>query len=327
MPTAKRSLIKILIGGNIFFMKIIFIIFMVPSLVFATYSIIGWDGEEMGVAVQSHWFSVGSVVGWAEAGVGVVATQSFANPSYGYAGIELLKKGFSAKDTLNALLSIDEQREVRQVAVLDSKGNVSAFTGKNCIKYASHIEGKNFSVQANLMKNEGIPAAMAKAFLELKGELAERLIYALKAAESLGGDLRGKQSAFIKVVKVKSSGNPYKDLVIELRVEDSEEPLKELERLYKIHKAYTFMDKGDEALALNDKEKAKEFYERATKFYINDEILFWQGLSLYLIGEKERGKKILIPLLKEEYPWKELLKRLVPQGMVKEEDLNYLLKN
>ncbi len=300
---------------------------MASSLVFATYSIVAWDGEEMGVAVQSHWFSVGSVVGWAEAGVGVIATQSFANPSYGYVGIELLRKGFGPMETLNSLLSIDEQREVRQVAILDYKGNVFAFTGKNCIKYASHIEGKNFSVQANLMKNEGVPEAMAKAFLESKGELAKRLIDALKSAESLGGDLRGKQSTFIKVVKVKATGNPYKDLVIELRVEDSEEPLKELERLYKIHKAYTFMEKGDEALTLNDKEKAKEFYERATKFYKNDEILFWQGLSLYLIGERERGKKILIPLLKEEYPWKELLKRLVPQGMIKEEDLNYLLKN
>lgn len=305
---------------------LIIIFLLIPSLTFSTYSIIAWDGEEMGVAVQSHWFSVGSVVGWAESGVGVVATQSFANPAYGYASIELLRKGFAADDVLKALLSIDEQREVRQVAILDKFGNVSVFTGKNCIKYAGDLKGDNFSVQANLMLKEGVPEAMAKAFLEKKGKLAERMIQALKAGEKAGGDLRGKQSAYIKVVKVKSTGNPYKDISIELRVEDSNEPLIELERLYKIHQAYSFMDKGDEALALKDIKKAIEYYSKAGEFYKNDEILFWQGLSFYIAGEKEEGKKILKALLRDELPWKELLKRLVPQGMIKKEDLEFLLK-
>lgn len=305
---------------------LVIIYLLIPSLTFSTYSIIAWDGEEMGVAVQSHWFSVGSVVGWAESGVGVVATQSFANPAYGYASLELLRKGFVADDVLKALLSIDEQREVRQVAILDKFGNVSVFTGKNCIKYAGDLKGENFSVQANLILKEGVPKAMAKAFLEKKGKLAERMIQALKAGEEAGGDLRGKQSAYIKVVKVKSTGNPYKDISIELRVEDSGEPLIELERLYKIHQAYSFMDKGDEALGLKDIKKAIEYYSKATEFYKNDEILFWQGLSFYIAGEKEEGKKILKALLRDELPWKELLKRLVPQGMIKKEDLEFLLK-
>lgn len=306
-------------------MKIILFFLLIPSSIFSTYSIVAWDGEEMGVAVQSHWFSVGSVVSWAEPGVGVVATQSFANPSYGYMGIEMLKNGFSAEDTLKALLSIDEQREVRQVAILDKSGNVSVFTGKNCIKYAGDLKGENFSVQANIMKNEGVEEAMARAFRETKGELSFRLIEALKAAEAKGGDLRGKQSAVIKVVKVKSSGPPFKNIVIELRVEDSEDPLKELERLYKIHKAYSFMDKGDEAFSKNDIKSALEFYSKATEFYKNDEILFWQGISIYLAGEKEKGKNILKPLLKDE-KWLELIKRLIPQGMIKENDLKFILK-
>lgn len=307
-------------------MAILFVFLFIPSVLFSTYSIVAWDGEEMGVAVQSHWFSVGSVVGWAEAGVGVVATQSFANPSYGYMGIEMLKKGFSAEETLKALLSIDEQREVRQVAILDKLGRVSVFTGKNCIKYAGDLKGENFSVQANIMRFEGVPEAMAEAFKNTKGNLAERMIAALKAAEEKGGDLRGKQSAAIKVVKVKPVGNPHQNVVVDLRVEDSEEPLRELERLYKIHKAYSLMDKGDEALSKKDIKNALKFYSEGLNYYKNDEIIFWVGLSFYMAGEREEGKKILKPLVLEKRDWLELLKRLVPQGMIKEEDLNFILK-
>lgn len=304
----------------------VFILLLIPSIAFSTYSIVAWDGEEMGVAVQSHWFSVGSVVSWAEAGVGAIATQSFANISYGYAGLELLKAGFKAEEVLKALLSIDEEREVRQVAVVDKEGNVAVFTGKNCIKFAGDVKGNNFSVQANLMKNEGVPEAMAESFKNSKGDLAERMIASLKAAEEAGGDLRGKQSAAIKIVKVKPKGPPFKNVVLDLRVEDSEEPLKELERLYKIHKAYSLMDKGDEALSKKDIKNALKFYREASKYYENNEIVFWKGISFYISGEKEEGKKILKPLIEKKNEWKELLIRLVPQGMIKEEDLKFILK-
>jgi len=305
-------------------MVIIFILLLIPSFCFSTYSIVAWDGEEMGVAVQSHWFSVGTVVSWAEAGVGAVATQSFANISYGYVGLELLKAGFNAEEVLKALLSVDEEREVRQVAIVDRDGNVSVFTGKNCIKFAGHIKGENFSVQANLMKNEGVPEAMARAFKNSKGDLAERMIIALKAAEDVGGDLRGKQSASIKIVKVKPEGPSFKNVIVDLRVEDTEEPLKELERLYKIHKAYSLMDKGDIALSKKDIKNAIKFYSDASKYYENDEIIFWKGVSFYLAGEKEEGRKILKQLVENKSQWKELLIRLVPQGMIKEDDLKFI---
>ncbi|MEJ5167364.1 MAG: DUF1028 domain-containing protein [Thermoanaerobaculia bacterium] len=307
-------------------MILILILLLIPSITFSTYSIVAWDGEEMGVAVQSHWFSVGSVVGWAEAGVGVVATQSFVNPSYGYMGIEMMKKGFSAEETLKALLAIDEGRDVRQVAILDKYGKVSSFTGKNCIKYASHLTGEGFSVQANIMRQEGVPEAMAEAFRKTKGTLAERMIEALKAAEEKGGDLRGKQSASIKIVKVKAGDNPFQNVVLDLRVEDSEEPIKELERLYKIQKAYSLMDKEDIALSKKDIKNALKFYSEALNLYRNDEIVFWVGLSFYLAGEREEGKKMLKPLVLEKKDWMELLRRLVPQGMIKEEDLNFIIK-
>ncbi len=304
----------------------VFILLLIPSISFCTYSIVAWDGEEMGVAVQSHWFSVGTVVSWAEAGVGAIATQSFANIDYGYIGLELLKAGFNGEEVLKALLSIDEEREVRQVAIVDKEGNVSVFTGKNCIKYAGDVKGKNFSVQANLMKNEGVPEAMAESFKNSKGDLAEKMIASLKAAEAVGGDLRGKQSAAIKIVKVKPKGPPFKNVVLDLRVEDSEEPIKELERLYKIHKAYSLMDKGDEALSKKDIKNALKFYGEASKYYENNEIIFWKGISFYISGEKEEGKKILKPLIENKNEWKELLIRLVPQGMIKEEDLKFILK-
>lgn len=307
-------------------MVILFIVLILPSLTFGTYSIIAWDGEQMGVAVQSHWFSVGSIVTWAEAGVGVVATQSFANPIYGEAGLELLKKGFKAEEVLNALLSIDKEREVRQVAILDKNGNISVFTGKKCIKYYGHIKGKNFSVQANLMKNEGVPEAMAKAFEEKNGSLAEKMIEALKAAEEMGGDLRGRQSAAIKIVKVKKEEPEFKNILVDLRVEDHPEPLKEIERLYKMHKAYFFMDKGDEAVSKGDIKNALNFYQEAMKWYKNEEINFWAGLYFYLNGKKDEGKKILKELIFDGSPWKELLFRLVEQGMIEKKDINFILK-
>ncbi len=195
-----------------------------------TYSIVARDEQtgELGVAVQSHWFSVGSIVSWAEAGVGAIATQSFVNVSFGPQGLLLLKKGKSANEVLNELIEKDEGRDFRQLAIIDAKGNVATYTGSKCIEVAEHKIGKNYSVQANMMLNDKVIPAMAQAFENSKGPLAERLIAALKAAQEVGGDIRGQQSASLLVVSGKSTGKIWEDRLIDLRVEDHPQPVEEL---------------------------------------------------------------------------------------------------
>ncbi|MFA7228943.1 MAG: DUF1028 domain-containing protein, partial [Melioribacteraceae bacterium] len=181
-----------------------------------TYSIVAIDEVtgDMGVAVQSHWFSVGTSVTWGEAGVGVVATQSFVNPAFGPEGLALLKKGKSPKEALDELLKADEGREFRQLAILDTKGRAASYTGKLCIQPAGNIAANGFSVQANLMSNDRIWPAMAKAFTDSKGPLAERMLTALEAAEREGGDIRGKQSAALLIVRGKSTGKIWEDRLV-----------------------------------------------------------------------------------------------------------------
>ena len=215
-----------------------------------TYSIVARDTVtgEMGVAVQSHWFSVGSLVTWGKAGVGVVATQSFINPSFGPRGLSLLENGLTPELAVKTLLELDEGRKVRQLAILDVHGNVEAYTGENCIVEAGHFVGNNFSVQANLMDKNTVWPAMAEAFKNAKGTLAERMLQAMEAAQKEGGDIRGKQSAAILVVKAKSTGNEWEDKIVDLRVEDNPNPIQEMRRLLTIHSAYEFMNKGDLAV-------------------------------------------------------------------------------
>src|SRR5207248_1848101 len=244
-------------------MKIVFFLLLISSWVCAdsqqsapharplrpvnTFSIVARDPAtgEMGVAVQSHWFSVGSIVPWAEAGVGAVATQSFVDPSYGKLGLDLMRAGRSAPEALAGLLAADSNRDVRQVAMIDAQGRVAAHTGAKDIQSAGNHVGEQYSTQANLMSNDNIWPAMAKAYEETKGDLAERLLAALDAAQSAGGDIRGRQSAAIVVVKAKSSGKPWEDRIFDLRVDDSTEPLKELRRLVTLQRAYNHMNAGD----------------------------------------------------------------------------------
>jgi uncharacterized Ntn-hydrolase superfamily protein len=205
-----------------------------------TFSIVARDPQtgEMGVAVQSHWFSVGSLVAWGEAGVGVVATQSFVNPSFGQRGLELLKTGKTAQEVVDLLIESDDGRDVRQLAIVDSKGNSAGYTGSKCISGAGHVVGDNYSVQANMMLNNTVWGAMSKAFENSKGPLAERLITALEAAQNEGGDIRGKQSACLLVVRGDASGNLWEDRLIDLRVEDNPEPIDEIKRILKVYRAY-----------------------------------------------------------------------------------------
>ena len=298
-----------------FLMNISFAQFFKKNESFAhTFSIVAKDPQtgEMAVGVQSHWFSVGTAVPWGEAGVGVVATQAFVNKSYGVKGLALMKAGKTAPDALNELLAQDDGREVRQVAMIDAAGNVNAYTGKNCIDFASHIVGKNFSVQSNMMLNNKVCPAMAKAFELSEGKpLAERILASLKAAQAVGGDIRGKQSAAILVVAGKSNGQPWNDRLIDLRVDDNKSPLDELDRLLRLFRAYGHMDKGDLAVEKNDMKLAMEEYGTAMKLFpANLEMQYWTAITLANNKKIKEASVLLQKIYKQDANWRELTNRL-----------------
>jgi uncharacterized Ntn-hydrolase superfamily protein len=284
-----------------------------------TYSIVARDAAtgEMGVAVQSHWFSVGSVVPWAEAGVGAVATQSFVDPSYGPLGLDLMRAGKRAPEALQALLASDSGREVRQVAMVDAKGRVAAHTGAKCIPAAGNEVGDGFSVQANLMENDRVWPAMAKAFRETKGDLADRMLAALEAAQLQGGDIRGMQSAAILVVKGTSSGRPWADAVFNLRVEDSPAPLDELRRLVQLQRAYNHASAGDDFVAAGKVDAALAEYAEAAR--LAPEVLelpYWQAVTLASNGQLEKALPIFKSVFAKEPRWAELTPRLPGVGLL-----------
>ena len=296
-----------------------------------TYSIVARDtvSGDMGVAVQSHWFSVGSIVSWGKAGVGVVATQSFVNTSFGPRGLSLLENGLTPKMAVETLLAIDEGRDVRQLAILDVHGNVEAYTGKSCIDAAGHQVGDNFSVQANLMEKSTVWPAMAAAYKNSSGSLAERMLSAMEAAQNEGGDIRGKQSVAILVVKGKSTGNSWEDKIVDLRIEDHENPLKEMRRILNIHKAYDFMNKGDLAVEVGNNDLAKEHYQNAQKLNPDNlEMKYWYAITLANNGELEEAKRILKEIFKQNNQWKVLIPRLIKPKLllISDKDLQEILK-
>ncbi len=279
-----------------------------------TFSIVARDSVtgDMGVAVQSHWFGVGSLVAWAKAGVGVVATQSFVNPSFGPKGLALMANGLTPKMAVTNLLDLDPGKEVRQVAMLNAQGDVFAYTGKNCIEFAGQEMGRNFSVQANLMEKPTVWPAMAKAFKTTKGTLAERLLAALDAAQAEGGDIRGKQAAALIVVKAEGSGNIWEDTIVNLRVDDSDDPIKELHRLLNIHTAYEFMNQGDLAVEKGDFKLAKENYMKAQQMNPdNMEMKFWYAVTLTNNGDYKIAKPIFAKIFKGHKNWQVLIPRLI----------------
>lgn len=284
-----------------------------------TFSIVARDSVtgEMGVAVQSHWFSVGSVVTYGKAGVGVVATQSLVNPSYGPKGLALMAQGLSPQQALNVLLENDEGEMYRQVAFLNKKGDNATHTGNLCIAEAGHRQGKNFSVQANMMLNNTVWDAMATAFETTTGSLSERMLVALKAAQEVKGDIRGKQSAAILIVKGKDTGNSWEDTIMDLRVEDNENPIQELERLMKIHKAYDFMNKGDLAMEVGNSNQAEKLYLKAQKLFPeNLEMQYWYAINLLNNKEFEKAKPILKDIFSQDQNWKTLTSRLVKSKLL-----------
>ena len=279
-----------------------------------TFSIVARDPltGEMAVGVQSHWFSVGTAVPWGEAGVGVVATQSFVNKSYGIKGIELMKQGKTAPEALSALLAQDEGRELRQVAMIDVNGHVNSYTGKLCIDHASNIVGKNYSVQSNMMLTNKVCPAMAKAFEESDGKpLAERILLSLNAGQAAGGDIRGKQSAAILVVEGKSTGQPWNEKLIDLRVDDSNAPLPEMSRLLQLYRAYEHMDKGDLATEKSDMKLAMEEYGAAMKMFPkNLEMQYWTAITLANNKKVAQAAIMLQRIYKLDANWRELTRRL-----------------
>ncbi len=284
-----------------------------------TYSIVARDPAtgELGVAVQSHWFSVGSIVSWAEAGVGAVATQSFVDPSYGKFGLEEMRAGRGAGETLKALLAKDEGRDVRQVAMIDARGRVAAHTGAKCIEAAGHFVGENFSVQANMMANERVWPAMARAFETTKGDLASRMLAALDAAQAAGGDIRGKQSAALVVVTGKPTGKAWADRTFDLRVDDNLEPLTELRRLLTLHRAYNHMNAGDVAVEHKDNEAALREYSAAEKLVPgNLEMTYWHAVALVNMNRTEEALPLFRRVFAADANWRTMTPRLVKAGIL-----------
>ena len=278
-----------------------------------TYSIVARDAEtgEVGVAVQSHWFSVGSVVSWAEPGVGAVATQSIAEPAYGPRLLERLRGGQAPQQALDQLLAADEQARVRQVAVIDSTGAVAVHTGDGCIPFAGDLVGEGFSTQANMMAGAGVWPAMAEAFAVATGPLTRRLLAALDAGEEVGGDVRGRQSAALLVVP--AEGEPWQRTV-ELRVEDHQVPLGELRRLLDLADAYAVASEGDDLVGEGRHAEAAERYRRAADLApANGELMFWAGLALAQGGDVDAGAERVRSAIEMHLGWRDLLARLDPE--------------
>jgi uncharacterized Ntn-hydrolase superfamily protein len=283
-----------------------------------TYSIVARDpaSRQLGVAVQSHYFCVGGVVPWAEAGVGAVATQALADPAYGPRGLESMRAGSPAAAALEKIAVADHGREVRQVAMVDSTGRVAAHTGSLTIPEAGHIVGEEFSVQANMMLRNSVWPAMAEAYRSSRGELVDRLLAALDAAEAEGGDIRGRQSAALLIVAAESSGRPWADRVFDLRVDDAPEPLAELRRLVGVSRAYQHLRSAQDALARGDFGTMSTEFERAVFLGgDNPEIAFWQAVALILIGRMDEGLALLGRISAGEPNWRELALRL-PESML-----------
>lgn len=284
-----------------------------------TYSIVARDPDtgEMGVAVQSHWFSVGPIVAFAEAGVGAVATQSFVDPAYGPRGLELMRTGMPAPDAIATLVRADAGRDVRQVAFVDRNGNVGTHTGSSCIAHASHRSGAGYSVQANMMLGDTVVDAMARAYESTTGDLTARLLAALEAAQAAGGDIRGRQSAAIKVVKATSSGRPWADRVVDLRIEDHREPIKELRRLVGLHRAYEHMNQGDLALERGDQAGALRHYGAASKLAPDNlEVTYWHAVTLATNGKLDDALPLFEAVFARDPNWIELTKRLQKPGII-----------
>jgi uncharacterized Ntn-hydrolase superfamily protein len=283
-----------------------------------TYSIVARDPAtgQLGAAVQSHYFGVGAVVPWAESGVGAVATQSLVLVDYGPRGLELMRGGLTAREALDTLLAQDAHPLGRQVAMVDARGGVAAYSGPGCIPDAGHLTGEQFSVQANLMASPSVWPAMKAAYQAARGDLAERLLQALEAAEAAGGDVRGRQSAALLVVEGKPSGRPWADRIFDLRVEDSLDPLGELRRLTRLRRAYLLEDQGDTFVAEQRPADALAAYQGAAALAPGiAELRFWHAFALHADGRAAEAMAAFEQLFAEDARWADLVPRLAGAGL------------
>ncbi len=289
-----------------------------------TYSIVARDPQtgELAVAVQSHYFGVGRLCPFVRAGVGAVATQASVDPSYGPLGLHLMEAGKSPTDALAALVAADADSAIRQVAMIDSEGRVAAHTGETTIAEASHVVGDQFSAQANMMTSAGVPEAMAAAFTTATGDLVDRILSALDAAEIAGGDIRGRQSAALLVTSGERSGVPGADRTWDLRVDDHPEPLQELRRLVKVKRAYDGDFISPEA-PLEKIEAALGEFDGLTGG--NPEMAFWAAVTLANAGRLEDARGLVRRCAGVDVRWLELLRRLVSTGRIDQATLDALL--
>jgi len=295
-----------------------------------TYSIVAYDQEnqQFGVAVQSHYFNVGGGVPWAEPGIGAVATQAFTDPSYGPLGLALIRAGKTANQSLEGLIASDPDADMRQVAMIDNKGNVATHTGSKCIPMAGHKQGEYYSVQANLMLKDTVWDAMAHAYENSSGDLAERMMLSLEAAENEGGDIRGKQSASLLVVSSQLDPSPWKGRIFDLRVDDHPEPLHELRRLLSVSRAYKYQYAASEILSDENLDQSKlelankEFQKAAQtpEMADNPELTFWYAVDLVSADQLD----LALPLFKEVFNtnpiWRELVPRLVQSEILADDE-------
>jgi uncharacterized Ntn-hydrolase superfamily protein len=277
-----------------------------------TYSIVALDPDtgELGAAVQSHWFSVGSLCTWARPGIGAVATQSAVEPAHGPHALDRLQDGEDAAAALAGVLAADALAAVRQVGVVDASGRVAAHTGADCIPEAGHASGDHWSCQANMMARATVPDAMSAAFAAAGGDLAERLMTALEGAEAEGGDVRGRQSAALLVAP--AEGEPWRTR-LDLRVEDHADPVGELRRLLRLQRAYELAGNADELMAEGRATEAAAMYVRASTLAPqSDELLFWAGLAIAQQGDVAAGADAVRRAAEVHAGWLALLERLPP---------------
>jgi uncharacterized Ntn-hydrolase superfamily protein len=285
--------------------------YLLPADDVNTFSIVAFDPatREWGVTVASRYFSVGSVVPWAEAETGAIATQANVNVGYGPRGLELLRQGLSAKAVLDKLLAEDTfpGKDGRQLAIIDKNGNVAAYTGPNAPNWAGDRQGKTWSAQGNILVGSQVPEAMGKAFEATKGDLAERLFAALKAGDDAGGDSRGKQSASMLVVQKGGGRNINNDRLIYINVDDSPAPIPELRRLLDLNLATLYQGKLGGLISSGDTKGARDVAEKLIRYSPNQVGAHMNyGLLSYLTGDKEtaatelRKAKELNPQLRQQ---------------------------
>ncbi len=290
-----------------------------------TYSIVARDpaSGQLGVAVQSHFFAAGRVVPWARAGVGAVATQSFAEPSYGSLGLALMGAGQSAESALTALVTVDPAADRRQVAMVDARGGVAAHTGTGCVGAAGHCSDHQVSAQANMMARPTVWKAMIEAYSRAHGDLASRLLEALEAAAAEGGDLRGQQSAALVVVSGELTGRPWQDLLIDLRVDDHSDPVGELGRLLQLDRAYQRIGAAFEPILQGSQGELEAVDDQIDGLARAQEVLganfestFWRGVLLARSGRMAEAREALTQAARSHAGWAEMLRRLPEAGLL-----------